>query len=707
MTSPARSRPRSASTARKPAPAWPPEPRERGDYLHPPRSFPIEVRDWRERFVERLLDAQLPCPAIPRGATREFVREIVDQGVADLREITRALELLHGTPDLGNKRDPLDELVYIVLSRKTREDAYQSTYDELKERFPSWEDLVRAPPRDVEAIVQRGGLGKKKTSSLLGAIQRLVDRFGACTLRPAAKWSDEELEEFLTGLPEISRKSAYCIMMYSMGRSVFPVDTHVGRVLQRVGIYKDAGFSLDDLDHKQLQSTLADAIPPNLRRSLHINLVVHGRDVCKAVAPACNRCELRRFCSYYRDREAARVEASDAPTVIDLFSGAGGLSEGFTRAGFRLIAAVDRDPVALKTLWLNHPSLPRERTISTDVRELDRARLKKLLGRRRLDVLVGAPPCQGFSTVGFRSKAARTGYRLLKDERNFLFEYLVELALYLRPRLFLMENVPGMQTARRDDLSFLDAAARMLERAGHYRTATWQLNATTFGVPQDRTRCFLVASDGSLPIAPAGEYQDIRRPNFDVDALPPITLDETLLGIPEVRAGTGTAVERWDETTRLPGDKRHRRYMAKFGLLSQSPLIYNHFARYNNERDLELYALLRPGEDSVHALERHGRSDLMRYRRDVFDDKYARLRGDRPCKTIVSHLAKDGNGYIHPRETRNITVREAARVQSFRDDYVFCGSPTDQWIQVGNAVPPLMSEAIAKTFLRVLEDHDR
>jgi DNA (cytosine-5)-methyltransferase 1 len=189
--------------------------------------------------------------------------------------------------------------------------------------------------------------------------------------------------------------------------------------------------------------------------------------------------------------------------------------------------------------------------------------------------------------------------------------------------------------------------------------------------------------------------------------LPPITLDETLLGIPEVRAGTGTAVERWDETTRLPGDKRHRRYMAKFGLLSQSPLIYNHFARYNNERDLELYALLRPGEDSVHALERHGRSDLMRYRRDVFDDKYARLRGDRPCKTIVSHLAKDGNGYIHPRETRNITVREAARVQSFRDDYVFCGSPTDQWIQVGNAVPPLMSEAIAKTFLRVLEDHDR
>ncbi|ACG75155.1 DNA-cytosine methyltransferase [Anaeromyxobacter sp. K] len=655
----------------------------------------------------RVLDAKLPCPGIPCDATRESVREILDEGIAEVREIARALELLYGTPDLGNKPDPVDELVYIVLSRKTREDAYQATYDALKRRFASWEELLRAPEREVEAIVHRGGLGKRKTASLVGALQALVDRFGSCTLRPALQWKDEALEEFLCSLPEISRKSAYCIMMYSMGRSVFPVDTHVGRVLQRLGIYKGTGFSLEGLDHKQLQRTLADVVPPNLRRSLHINLVLHGREVCKAVAPACDACELRQLCSHYRDHEASRVEASDAPTVVDLFCGAGGLSEGFTRAGFRLVAAVDRDPVALKTLWLNHPSLGRERTISTDVRELAPARLKKLLGRRRLDVLVGAPPCQGFSTVGFRSKMARTGYRLLEDDRNFLFEYLVKIALYLRPRLFLMENVPGMQTARRDDLSFLDAAARMLERAGHYRTVTWQLNATTFGVPQDRTRCFLVASDGTLPIAPAGEYQDLRRPNFDVDALPPITLDEALLGIPRMRAGTGTAVERWDEATRISADKRHRRYMAKFGLLSRSPLIYNHFARYNNERDLELYALLRPGEDSVHALERHGRSDLMRYRRDVFDDKYARLRGDRPCKTIVSHLAKDGNGYIHPRETRNITVREAARVQSFRDDYVFCGSPTDQWIQVGNAVPPLMSEAIAKTFLRVLEDDER
>ena len=244
----------------------------------------------------------------------------------------------------------------------------------------------------------------------------------------------------------------------------------------------------------------------------------------------------------------------------------------------------------------------------------------------------------------------------------------------------------------------------MLEEEGGYRTEVWRLNAAAFGVPQDRIRCFLVAS--RLPLMPA-------RPAAGVPGHPPAgprprraaagdARRGHLRPARRARPGPGVAVEGVDR--RRPGDRpavpplpRQVRHPAAVAVLLQ------HTVRYHNPRDLELYALLRPGEDSIHVLEQHGRADLMRYRRDVFDDKYARLRGDRPCKTIVAHLAKDGNGYIHPTQVRSISFREAARVQSFHDGYVFCGSPSDQWVQLGNAVPPVLAEAIARSFRRTLE----
>ena len=136
-------------------------------------------------------------------------------------------------------------------------------------------------------------------------------------------------------------------------------------------------------------------------------------------------------------------------------------------------------------------------------------------------------------------------------------------------------------------------------------------------------------------------------------------------------------------------------------------ILYNHVARYQNSRDLELFELLQPGEDGRDVLEKHERPDLMRYRKDVFHDKYFRLRPDEPCRTIVAHLCKDGNSFIHPVQTRSISVREAAALQSFPDDYVFTGSRGDQFRQIGNAVPPLVAEGIAHAIIRCLESEQR
>ncbi len=682
---------------------WPLDPRERADFYHPPRAFPEDVSTWRRKLVERLTAHRGRFRHIRRAAPLEEIRAGLDEGISYLREVARILAALYGTPRLGNKEDPVDELVYIILARKTREDAYQAAYGALRARFGSWDELLDAPREVVTALAHSGGLSGKKTASLYGALGKLRETFGSCTLEPTRNWPDEQLERFLCSLPEISRKSAYCIMMYSLGRKVFPVDTHVGRILTRLGPYRELGLSLAGLDHKKLQAELADLVPPNLRYSLHVNLVAHGREICRAVGPLCGRCELRNLCATFRKREAARIMRSAAPKAVDLFCGAGGLSEGFRRAGFRVVTAVDSDPVSIRTYWLNHPEMPDNRIVNRDITTLRRGDLRRLAGSG-VDVLLGAPPCQGFSHVGFRSKRSLTDYRLADDHRNFLWKCMVKAAVELRPRLVVMENVPGMNFApRRQNLTFMEAARRALERRGRYRARIWRLNAAAFGVPQDRVRYFLVACrDGDVPPEPRAEYKDINRPDHDVDALPAIRLDEAILDLPSRTAGSGTAVDLWQPPT-AGMDPRFRRYLDKHALRRESALIYNHHVRYHNERDLELYGLLRPGEDSVHVIERHGREDLMRYRRDVFDDKYHKLRPDLPSKTIVAHLAKDGNGYVHPFQNRSITVREAARLQSFHDCYVFCGAPSDQWVQVGNAVPPLLAEAIARTLLSLLK----
>ncbi len=254
--------PTSGLVSKAPPPAadtsgWPPDNAERRDFYHRTRTFPASVRLWRAAIVKRVLAEPERYP-LAAGETSQQARSRVDEGISFIREVARILSLLYGTPRLGNKEDPVDELVYIILARKTREGAYQDTYKKLKHAFPSWDRLLSAPRRRVEKLVYSGGLAAKKTDSLFGALGRLKETFGTCTLGPASDWSDAELSQLLCSLPEIETKSAHCIMMYSFDREVFPVDTHVGRVLTRLGPYRELGLDLEGLDHKQLQRVLAD-----------------------------------------------------------------------------------------------------------------------------------------------------------------------------------------------------------------------------------------------------------------------------------------------------------------------------------------------------------------------------------------------------------------------------------------------------------------
>ncbi len=555
------------------------------------------------------------------------------------------------------------------------------------------QDFLHRPrqfPAAVMAWRKRLLDGKSTSSEFVDDLDRdTVDRF-ATTMR--------ELDRLLAIMHRLDPEE-------ELG-GAFPVSADALRVLSRVGVHQQLGLELEGLKRAQAERALADLIPPPLRQSLHSSLKDHGRSVCKKAKPGCHTCEIARFCRKHRMEAATEASSSDAPTVVDLFCGAGGLSRGFDRAGCRTLVAADMNESALRTYRLNRPSVPDDQVLEVDLEDIEPGRLLDLAGGASPDILIAAPPCQGFSQAGHRSRGSANGYQSTHDDRNYLYECVAVAAAELKPRLILLENVPGMKSAKQMKRSFIEhAAERIEEETGYaYKTAIWRLNATEFGVPQNRTRYFIVGwrHDHVAPAMPAADYQDRSSREYDLDALPPVTLAEAIFDLPPLAPGAGAAVAPREPSR---DDRRARRYLKKFGMLKGS-VLFNHSVRYHNARDIELYGLLQPGEDSVHAIERYGRKDLMRYRTDVFDDKYSRLRPDKPSKTIVAHLAKDGNGYVHPEQARSISLREAARVQSFEDDYVFCGSPSQQWVQLGNSVPPVMAEAIAKSFRRAMEVED-
>jgi endonuclease III len=261
-----------------------------------------EHNAWRDRAVIRLqlTDGQGTNRLRPSAAVDHLASHVLRLGVR--------LGESYGTPDLGNKTDPVDELVYIILARRTREGAYQAAYDALKLKHANWEQLAEAPADEIEGAIRFSGLGRRKAQSLKQALGALIARFGTCTLEPTRSWDDETTREFLCTLPEIGPKSAACVMMCSLDRPAFPVDAHVGRVLERLGLFRILGIELAGTDHKIKQRLLWDAVPPSLRYSLHVNLLVHGRAACLPRKPRCCSCVIADAC-------ASRGPRVDAPRV--------------------------------------------------------------------------------------------------------------------------------------------------------------------------------------------------------------------------------------------------------------------------------------------------------------------------------------------------------------------------------------------------------
>ena len=205
--------------------------------------------------------------------------------------VVRALEEVHGTKDLGNKADPVEELVFIPLTRQThRQNSLRSWA--VIEAIGGPQALLGMPEEALAALLQDGGFARQKAHWITRSLALIVERFGRLSIEAMRSWSDAEVEAFLCTLPGIKVKSARCVMMYSLGRQVLPVDTHLRRLVERLG-WVPAGLS-----EQRIHAALDRLVAPELRHSLHVNAIWHGRAVCRALRPRCSECAVQRSCVY-------------------------------------------------------------------------------------------------------------------------------------------------------------------------------------------------------------------------------------------------------------------------------------------------------------------------------------------------------------------------------------------------------------------------
>jgi len=217
-----------------------------------------------------------------------------------LAEIERRLRSAYGHPCHHNPSDPLDDLIFLVLSRMTQEVKYLRTYEALREALPSWGAVLDAPSHDLEGLLQDAGLATTKSRQIQAILTEIEAREGALDLSHLRGLTDDEVEAYLTSLPGVARKTARCVMLYALDRNTCPVDTHVWRIMRRLGFALDAPWS------ERNAGRLEEMIPESLRPSLHVTLVAHGRAICRARRPLCGDCVLAALCPSVDRGEPAR-----------------------------------------------------------------------------------------------------------------------------------------------------------------------------------------------------------------------------------------------------------------------------------------------------------------------------------------------------------------------------------------------------------------
>lgn len=642
------------------------------------RTWGLEKEDgkWKESLALSIERGRIRLPT--RVRNRKRILRSIDQVTLRLYHAARMLQTCFDNPSHHNFRDPFIETMYIMLTWRTRIPDAEANLKRIMQSFEGPLALTEDKTLPLlRKIVGRSGFEGKRPEMLVKLVKCFIERFPDGDTSIMESWKDDQILKFLTGIPGIGRKSALCVMMYSLGRPRFPIDTHVGRILKRTQILRELITVEQTANHKILQVNAELVVPPSVTKALHAGLVSLGQQLCRPAEPLCGRCPIAPLCKYNSTRLIRRASAAPYKHV-DLFCGAGGFSEGFSSEGFTTVLAVDCEQSACDTFQMNHPYVPEGNVLCEDlarkqVKSLVRecAQWKEFLEPGIVDVVTAGIPCQGFSKAGYRSRPGMK-YDPLDDPRNLLYKRVLLWIRDLQPRYVVLENVPEIRSAGNKNMRILDSICKSVRKMG-YRVDHGVVNAFDHATPQIRLRMIVIASHRSVSKIGIDELEKYSKKG-DV-------VSKAFGGFPTLKSNSGS-------------------WYCKVG----NVVLTSHVSRFNNDEDLKIFNALRPGEhyeqfiirrkDIIDERRKNGKHAV--YETKSFSDKYHRLEAGSPSRTIVAHLKKDGNGYIHPSEARSISIREALRLQGFNNNYVLCGSGAKQYTQVGNAVPPPLARDIAR-----------
>lgn len=353
------------------------------------------------------------------------------------------------------------------------------------------------------------------------------------------------------------------------------------------------------------------------------------------------------------------------PRVIDLFAGVGGLSLGFEKKGFDVVLANEYDASIATSYIANHKNT---KMIVGDITSLDlEDTFGKLAGT--IDVVIGGPPCQGFSQKGQR--------KTIHDERNFLFKYYVSVVELVKPKYFVMENVPNLLTA--EGGYFRHEIEELFNKLG-YSLEYGVLNASDYGIPQNRRRAVIIGKlDGDAPKLPVPKRNNV-------------TIWDAISDLAYLESGEGSEEQEY----KYPAESDYEKMLRK-----DSSKLFNHVATKHSPLALERLALIPPNAGREVLPEEH-------LTKSIYSGTWTRMKKDEISVTITTRFDTPSSGkFTHPFLNRAITVREAARIQSFPDNFHFVGNKGSQMKQVGNAVPPLLAAAIAEVIMNDIKEETK